>query len=38
MKPVVKKVIDFLRREWFLLVMVGAIALVILLFEMFGGK
>ena len=33
MKTLMKTIAGFVRREWFLLVMVGAIALVIILFE-----
>jgi len=33
MKPLFKIVSDFLRKEWFLLVMLVAIGLVVLLFE-----
>lgn len=35
MKSVVEKITRFLRKEWFLLVMVMAIALIILLFELY---
>jgi hypothetical protein len=30
-----KRMVDFLKREWFLLVMVVAITLIVLLFELF---
>jgi hypothetical protein len=33
MKRIVKKVVDFLKREWFLLVMLVVIALIVLVFE-----
>ncbi len=33
MKPLFKKIKDFLEKEWFLLVMIGAIALIVLLFQ-----
>jgi len=35
MKQIVKMVLDFLRREWFLFVAIAAIGLIILLFEIF---
>ena len=35
MKSVVEKIARFLRKEWFLLVMVMAISVIILLFEMY---
>jgi len=34
MKPMYKKIIEFLKKEWFLLVMLVAIGLIILLFEL----
>lgn len=30
-----KRMVDFLKREWFLLVMLAAITLIVLLFELF---
>jgi hypothetical protein len=33
MKTVLKSILNFLRKEWFLLIAVGSIALIILLFE-----
>lgn len=33
MKTVLKSLVNFLRKEWFLLIAVGSIALIILLFE-----
>jgi hypothetical protein len=33
MKPVLKKIAQFLKREWFLLVMLVAIAIIFFLFE-----
>ena len=33
MKSLAKKVIHFLKKEWFLLVTLGAIAVIVLLFE-----
>lgn len=34
MKTVFNKVVSFFKREWFLLIMLAAIALIIMLFEM----
>lgn len=34
MKPLLKKIIRFLQKEWFLFVMLAAIALIVLLFQM----
>lgn len=36
MKPVFKKVHDFFRREWFLLVVIAVIGLLVFLFEGLG--
>jgi len=33
MKPVFKEILRFLRKEWFLWVMLGTITLIVLLFE-----
>lgn len=33
MKPLVKILIDFLKKEWFLVVALAAIGLIVLLFE-----
>jgi len=35
MEPLYKKIVRFLKKEWFLLVMLVAIALIVLLFELF---
>ncbi len=34
MKRIVKKVVDFLKREWFLLVMMVIITIIVLVFEL----
>lgn len=34
MKTVIKAILNFLQKEWFLLVAVGTIALIVLLFEL----
>lgn len=34
MKTVFSKVVSFFKREWFLLIMIAAIALIIMLFDM----
>ena len=34
MKPLFRKVITFLQKEWFLVVMLAAICLIVLLFEL----
>ena len=35
MKHILKKIAEFFEREWFLLVVLAAIALIVLLFESF---
>lgn len=35
MKYIIKKIADFFRREWFLLVILTAISLIVFLFESF---
>ena len=37
MKQFFKPVLQFLQKEWFLLITVGAIGVIILLFEFIGG-
>jgi hypothetical protein len=33
--PFMKRIVEFFKKEWFLLVMIAAITLIVLLFELF---
>jgi hypothetical protein len=37
MKRLMDRVVDFVRREWFLFVVMGVVALLVYLFEVMGG-